>query len=309
MAKKTNTKKTKKAAPKAAAPKTTKPTKPEEPKLFPTSIPVPVYEGPMKVSELPEPEVTAPEEFVTTVQRLGVVMPLILRRERGKVRIIDGRKRNAAARKAGLKEVPVRVFDLPGTYSDAMLVIMTEHRGTNWIALFDAVVRLLKVEKNENALARALGIDLARVRKLLTLRNLIAPLEKAWRDGKIADTVAFSASKLNEASQKALATVLKEKGALTASDVGDVKGEKEETESDELDFTGLPTSREELKDRLIKAIMAAREKGPLEDHTPAYLAEYLTRVALGESLRQNIEEASNADEATEDPNSAEGEEE
>ena len=252
-------------------------------KLFPEEPPVPIFEGTLPISDLPVSDYAASDEFVTNIQRFGVLVALTLTREKGGYRIIDGRRRLWAAGRAGLTEVPVTVFDLSPLVSESALVSCNEHRSTNWPALYDAVCALLKKEPNENALARALGVDLARIRKVLMIKNLIRPLEKAWRNGDIADSVAFKAAALSTDSQKALASVMKEKGGLTNADVSDAK--PKDPESGKLDIE-LPTDRGELKKRIMRAIMDAADKGGIDAHTPDHAAEYLVRCILGEPLTQ-----------------------
>ena len=251
-------------------------------KLFPEEPPVPIFEGTLPLSDLPVSDYAASDEFVTNVQRFGVLVALTLTREKGGgYRIIDGRRRRWAAERAGLSEVPVTVFDLQPLVSESALVSCNEHRSTNWPALYDAVCALLKREPNENALARALGVELSRIRKVLTIKNLIRPLEKAWRNGDIADSVAFKAATLSTESQKALASVMKEKGGLTAADVSDARPKKPDDEKLPIE---LPSDRGELKKRILRAIMEATEKGGLDAHSPEHQAEFLTRMILGEPI-------------------------
>ena len=250
--------------------------------LFPVTPPVPVFEGSMPVSEIPKSDFAAEDSFVENVRRFGILVPLLLTRSKdGKIKIIDGRRRRWVAGMIGMTDVPVQVYQMDATVSESALISTNEHRSTNWVALFDAVVSLLKTEPNENALANALSVDLSRIRKVLTLRNLIDPLMRAWRRDEIKASVAFKAARLTSDSQDALAAVLKEKGGLTDADVSEIRPSKPKDETLDL---AIPKDRSELKRRLTGAIMDASAKGSLDIRTPEYLAEYLTRCILGEPL-------------------------
>lgn len=256
--------------------------------LIPDQPLVPVFEGTKPLADLPATTYTADDNLRKSVSTFGVLVPIVLAKEgKSSFRIVDGKRRRDAAGFAELDTVPVVVYDMPPGVPDSALITANEQRSTNWIAEYDALTELLKAEPNTSAISNQLSIPAARLNKVMTLKNLIAPLMKAWREGKFSATTAFSAAKLSADAQQNLVKTLKEKGKINASDVGDVKGDKEEKDDSGLFEKDPPTDRATVKKRILSAIQDA--SGNLDRFTPEILAEYFTDWVMGE--RKKIGEA------------------
>lgn len=248
-----------------------------EPQLIPSEPLSPIWEGKMATTELPVTPYESEEPLRKSVATFGVLCPIVLCKDGNGHRIVDGKRRRDAAAHANVEQVPVVIYDLPRGVEDSALITANEQRSTNWLAEFDALLELLKVESNENSIANQLSLQLTRIRKLLTLRNLIQPLMGAWRDGLFSASAAFSAAKLSSESQKKLVDVLAEKGTFTASDIGTASGKEPKEKSLFLDENA--PDRNTIRTRLKGAILNAG--GNLDRFTPEILAEYLTDWVLG----------------------------
>lgn len=66
--------------------------------------------------------VSAPALLSESVEKHGVLLPLLVQRKRGRYRIIDGNKRLLAAMAAGLSEVPCLLHDIDDAAASAMTV-------------------------------------------------------------------------------------------------------------------------------------------------------------------------------------------
>lgn len=56
-----------------------------------------------------------PTQFVENVSKVGIVQPPLVREEDGKLRVLDGMRRLAAAEQAGMESVAVIVLDVDGS--------------------------------------------------------------------------------------------------------------------------------------------------------------------------------------------------
>jgi len=69
------------------------------------------------------------EELVQNVKKVGILEPALVRRDaKGKVILIAGHRRLAAAKAAGLKVIPVRVLDVDEKQADEIQALENLHR-------------------------------------------------------------------------------------------------------------------------------------------------------------------------------------
>ncbi len=69
------------------------------------------------------------EELVQNVKKVGILEPLLVRRDaKGKVILIAGYRRQAAAKVAGLQEVPVRILDVDEKQAAEIQALENLHR-------------------------------------------------------------------------------------------------------------------------------------------------------------------------------------
>ncbi len=136
----------------------------------------------VKVSEIEVPEgfnprrefdETALEQLAASIKKNGITTALTVAREDGHFVLIDGERRLRAAKKAGVKEVPVLVRDDENALA-AALVANVQREDLNPIEEAEALARLSEVEGlgTHKALAEQVGKPVPFVSKRLRLLAL-----------------------------------------------------------------------------------------------------------------------------------------
>lgn len=160
-------------------------------------------------------------ELLESVRKLGVLIPLIVRRKWGETyEVLAGRRRMAAALKVGLTTVPCRI--IPEEYENPEVVTLQENavRKPNPASEFRAIQSLMKKGYAENQIAKELGIKAAVVKQRLRLGDLKDELLGLMESGHIAVGVGLEASKLPVHVQEDLLRTYAENGdKLTLDDV------------------------------------------------------------------------------------------
>ncbi len=181
------------------------------------------------------------KDLTASVKEKGVLVPVIVR-ELGQgasdasgdhfvYELVAGSRRLAAAKAAGLKEIPAQVMSL--TDEEAREVAIIENLQREGVHPMDearAYKGLVTTVKDIAAVAAKVGKSAAYVRARLNLVQLCGEAEKAYRDGKISDGHAVEIAKLSPAGdqQKAVTWISKHwKGAALTTD--DLKRWVEET--------------------------------------------------------------------------------
>ena len=134
------------------------------------------------------------EELRQSVESIGVIQPLLVRPVNGQIELVAGSRRLEAAKRAELAEVPVVVRDLDDLA--AAQVAVAENIQREEMPPLDeagAYQHLLDVGEPVNAISRALGVTVNRVRRRLRLLALSEPVRQALTDRQItidhADTM------------------------------------------------------------------------------------------------------------------------
>jgi ParB/RepB/Spo0J family partition protein len=165
-----------------------------------------------KLPEFPGSMPTA--QMIKSVKMLGVLEPVILR---GTV-VVAGRRRINAARKAGLKTIPARIFPSDFSKEEILALVENEHRRPNPLSDLRSVEALMEQGKEEKEIVEETGITPQRLRKILVLQKLIKPLRRAFEDGIIKHGVAFFVAKKPVSTQKKILTKLEQEGCLRLKD-------------------------------------------------------------------------------------------
>lgn len=163
--------------------------------------------------------------FVESVQRFGVLEPIILHlnRANGQYTVIDGRRRIMAARTAGLVDIEAHVYEFDGPLSDTATLLLQAQRKANPAAELQAIERLLSQGASPREIVRATGMMPATIQRRLKLKALIPGLRQAFEAGLLSASVAEEAAALPEGSQAVLAEKLDRDGRLTGKDVHDLR--------------------------------------------------------------------------------------
>lgn len=160
-----------------------------------------------------------------SVKHLGIVQPVILAEhanEDGELiyRIVDGNRRIAAARAAGLPSVPAIVVpNLEDDQLAQLTLVANNYRTANYLTEFWAMKQLERSGYERRDILTGAGITASAA----DTRNLLGTLDRslfiAFRNGELSPQLAIAAAKLTRGGQDALATAFRTTGTLTRADI------------------------------------------------------------------------------------------
>jgi ParB/RepB/Spo0J family partition protein len=142
--------------------------------------------------------------LVESIKKNGILQPLLVRpAEDGGYELIAGERRYTAAKKAGVKEVPVLVrSDVNGQASTFALIENIQRADLNPIDKARAYQALMKEhDENQKQIAARLGVSAAHVSEHLRLLRLPEPAQRWIADGAlpvVASKTIGAISRINE---------------------------------------------------------------------------------------------------------------
>lgn len=170
--------------------------------LIPTERPTAMTTMDIALESLPpdDPAMLPTPGMIQSVQNFGVMAPIVVSQKEGEeqLRVVDGKRRIAAARAVGLKEIAASIYFLSDDSEAAALIMLNDQRKGNPIAEFGALERLVKDNVPDEQIAGAIGIPVTSVRKRKVLFNLTPRLMNLWRTGKMKTGVAFDIAKMSK---------------------------------------------------------------------------------------------------------------
>lgn len=181
------------------------------------------------------------QRMAESVERIGVIVPPMLAERVGEggeldYRIIDGNRRVAAARRAGLEEIPAVVVQGASDGEVAEMTLAANAlRSSNYVTELWALndLRELGVPARQLEVLSGMSSGMIGTRELLV--NLDRTLFQAFVEGKIAPSVALAAARVDPEDQETLARVYRDKDRLTRpmmeAAIGPVRKEAVTTES------------------------------------------------------------------------------
>lgn len=197
----------------------------------------------------PDEELVGPppdRTLVDSIKRLGLLEPVLLTgsskpggRAHGGLRVLDGRRRVKAARRAGLRDIPCLVVEAAGLVGSTVAVAKHATRRANLAAELAAVERMAATGRSEQEIAAATGLAPQSIRQRLRLRGLHPDLRAALASGSLSAHAAMEAVRLPRAAQAGLAETLREQGKLTARDLADARRARAATGAASLPFGAL----------------------------------------------------------------------
>ena len=200
--------------------------------------------------------------LVRSIQNQGflVEFPVIVTlQDDGTYRLLDGRRRIAAAKAAGLESVLAEISDLGA----ALTILSHATRSENPVAELKAYQELQRQGMSETEIARAGYATLGRVRKIAKLNRLIPGIAERVDKGEIAPGVAFDITRLAPEVQRELAKEEKIIGPLVS------EYRQVEREASMLSVDGLEDLFDEPEAATIEDVFACLS----EDTLYAILAE------------------------------------
>lgn len=171
---------------------------------------VSLYDLPIVVGKEPSPE------LVRSVKLVGLIQPPIVVKRGDGYEIVDGRRRIAAARMAGLVDIPIRIVsaDALGA-TDALTLTANATRAENPASELAAIEKLVALGFDIKEIAKTTGMKSATIQKRLRLRSLTPRLRSAFDSGAIPVGVAEEAAKLPDVAQARLVVRLDDGERLT----------------------------------------------------------------------------------------------
>lgn len=200
-------------------------------------------------------------KLVESVQRHGVVVPVILRElvnEDGELAygIVDGNRRVASAREAGLDTVPARVIPDVDEADAAQVTLLTNNfRTGNYVTELWALRALERSGVDRRKLPGLTGMAASTIETRETLSRLERRLFIGLAEGRITPSVALAAAKLPPSVQDRLADTFTETGKLTKAqvDAATPKAEPDEHDLPEIeDGAMLPADMQNALDSLAR---------------------------------------------------------
>lgn len=143
-------------------------------------------------------------ELVRSIKEKGVLVPVLARKVGKKYEVIAGNRRLAAAKEAGIEEIPANVVVMNDSEArEAQIVENMQRKDVHPLDEGEAF-RFLVEELNHDAegVAKRVGKSVTYVRERLGLTNLNVAAAKAFREGDITITHALLIAKLEDDKQQ-----------------------------------------------------------------------------------------------------------
>ena len=181
----------------------------------------------LAVSSLREsdPPTKAPTWLVSSVRQYGVISSIIVA-DHGDAgyRVIDGRRRLAAARLLGLASIPARVFDGTeiGPMADELTVSLNALRAPNWPVAREAVLRMAAQSLDAQEIGRRTALSVPTCLALIETRELPPEIERAFAAGRIRLPALRKVAASNRKAKREVVRVLKSRGIVRARDTAEL---------------------------------------------------------------------------------------
>jgi ParB family chromosome partitioning protein len=150
-------------------------------------------------------------ELAQSIKAVGILQPVLVRREGKALILVDGERRLRAAIQAGLAEVPVIVVDADGWESphkvvQVQLIANLQRRDLNPIELARGLAQLRDLTGwSITDLANRVGPSIASVSRSLALLDLAESVQAQVESGRLAASAALKLRKLDPERQTVLA--------------------------------------------------------------------------------------------------------
>lgn len=165
------------------------------------------------------------DRMVQSVHANGVITPVIVAETTDKdgvvqLTLVDGNRRVAASRAAGLTSIPAVVMrGLSAAELAHVTVIANAMRATNPVTEWWAFDELLTAGSDENDLATISGLSTSTVGNRLLMRELDKSIFEGAARGEIPPTIAMAVARLPKEAQDELAATYDTAGTLRKRDV------------------------------------------------------------------------------------------
>ena len=170
----------------------------------------------LKVSEVKQSETNtknrtigiAFDELVASIKEKGVLQPILARKLKGKDKIgswevIAGNRRLAAAKEAGLEEIPAQVVEMTDDEArEAQIIENLQRADVHPIDEGETYRDLIETKRYElETISAKVGKTVDYIRSRLVLTNLEEKIKSGYRDGKINHGQALLIARIAKKSQ------------------------------------------------------------------------------------------------------------
>lgn len=172
------------------------------------------------------------DDLVASIKEKGVLVPVLARALTGKNRIgkwevIAGNRRLAAAKAAGLEEIPAQIVEMGDQEAmEAQIVENLQRQDIHPLEEGEAYRKLLeaagKTKYEVKDIAAKVGKSETYVRQRLFLTNMGSVAAKAYRAGEITDGAAVMIARLSEGDQASVMAEIKDNPWRMRS-IGEIK--------------------------------------------------------------------------------------
>lgn len=165
------------------------------------------------------------ERLVQNIRDNGIIVPVVIAEvpdADGQItlQLIDGNRRVAAARLAGLTSVPAQVISGFGPAELAQITVLANSmRATNPVTEWWALDELVQSGSRPNDLARITGLAPSTLKNRMTLADLDGRIFEGLARGDVPPVIAMAAARLPREAQDRLGEQFVETGVLRKREV------------------------------------------------------------------------------------------
>lgn len=169
--------------------------------------------------------------FVDSIRHDGVIVPILVKKlPAGGYRVLAGRRRIEASRKAGNETVPAILAD--DSYPDDAVIELIENtlrsknRHSDWMAVKSIVERVIQATgrpPTPRDVSLLTSVPIAKVKSVFRLFNVRHELLAAFEQGKIASSVIYLLAGMNSRQQEEALAIYEETGKLRLTDVNEIR--------------------------------------------------------------------------------------
>jgi len=146
-----------------------------------------------------------------SLERLGQLNPVVVRREDNIFQVLDGFKRYWAAERLGWEDLQARILDIPITYGKAM--ILNYNKTTRSLLDYDEALVVYSLKKDhmmdQGAISKLTGYSRSWVcRRLGLIERLSEVVQQEMRMGMISNSQARAIVKLPRGNQEIIMRVI-----------------------------------------------------------------------------------------------------